>query len=114
MQEVSVVLGSQSYDIHIGEGFLDQLEVLMQSFSFSKRGLLISDSNVALLYGDKLLNILNQNGFAFDLFVVHAGEQAKSFNIAANLGAVTTFLPQERFITRWLSPARLPASWATA
>ena len=83
MQEVSVVLGSQSYDIHIGEGFLDQLEVLMQSFSFSKRGLLISDSNVALLYGDKLLNILNQNGFAFDLFVVHAGEQAKSFNIAA-------------------------------
>lgn len=85
MQEVSVVLGSQSYDIHIGEGFLDQLEVLMQSFSFSKRGLLISDSNVALLYGDKLLNILNQNGFAFDLFVVHAGEQAKSFNIAQKI-----------------------------
>ena len=46
--------------------------------------------------------------------LVKASGTAKSFNIAANLGAVTTFLPQERFITRWLSPARLPASWATA
>lgn len=85
MQEVRVELGSQSYDIHISEGFLDKLEVLIQSFSFSKRGLLISDSNVSSLYGDELLNILNKNGFEFSLFVVTAGEQAKSFNVAQKI-----------------------------
>ena len=82
MQEVRVELDVNSYTIYIGNTLLDQLACIMKNFSFSKRGLLVSDSNVAPLYENQLLNALKACGIQFDSLVVDAGEQAKSFDIA--------------------------------
>lgn len=85
MAEVSVALGSDSYDIYIGPGIMERLSELAGRQKFSRKALLITDEHVDSLYGSKVLAILQQAGFQAEIAVVEAGEDSKSAETAMKL-----------------------------
>lgn len=78
MRKVRVELGTLSYDIVIGMDLDDELRAFVEQAGFSKKALLISDTNVGKLYGERVLRVLRQAGLAAELFLVPAGERSKS------------------------------------
>lgn len=85
MRTVSVDLGDKSYDILIGHDLKQQIIDFIQSQKFSQRALLVSDSNIAPLYGEKVKSILDEAGLDTKLAVIPAGEQSKSLSVAETL-----------------------------
>ena len=55
MRTVKVDLGDKSYDIIIGHNLKQQIIDFVQSRKFSRKALLITDTNIEPLYGAKLL-----------------------------------------------------------
>lgn len=84
-QVVSVDLGEDSYDIFIASDLYQQIKTFVKQKKFSQRGLIISDSNVAPLYGDKLQALLKEAGISAELAVVPAGEGSKALMSAEKL-----------------------------
>ena len=78
MRTVQVPLGNRSYPILIGAGALSRLAGECSRRTFAKRCTVISDRNVAPLYGGAVLDSLRQVGFEPVLVSVAAGEAAKS------------------------------------
>jgi 3-dehydroquinate synthase len=74
-----VALGTRSYDILVGSGLLGQAHALMAPVLASKRTVIITDTNVAPLYGESLLAQLKGHGSGCDMLTVPAGEGSKSF-----------------------------------
>lgn len=85
MRKVSVDLGDQSYDISIGHGMGEELASFVKGRGYSKKSLVISDTNVAPLYGKMILNILKTSGLEPELYVVPAGESSKSLGEAEKI-----------------------------
>ena len=85
MNEVRVSLGERSYSIHIGNGILHTIGENMNAFSFSRKTLVISDTNVAPLYLDTVVNSLQEAGFVPYTAIVEAGEKSKAFATAEQL-----------------------------
>jgi 3-dehydroquinate synthase len=75
---VEVRLGARSYLVLIDRGLLGKLPELLSAERFPKRCAIISDSNVAPLYGEKVQRALRDAGFEALLLAVPAGEQSKS------------------------------------
>jgi 3-dehydroquinate synthase len=75
---VNVPLGERSYEIRIGPGLLSQLGKACARLKLGGRFVIISDSNVAPLYGAKVQQTLQQAGFSGQLITVPAGETSKS------------------------------------
>ena len=69
------VSASGSYDVLIGEGLLDRLGSLVREAlpSADKQVLLVSDSNVAPLYAERVSMSLGAAGFDVHLEVLPAG-----------------------------------------
>ena len=67
MRKVRVDLGAQSYDIVIGHDLAAEIEQFIRQADFSKKALLITDSNVGPLYGKKVLSILKKAGLTVEL-----------------------------------------------
>ncbi|MEW6157974.1 MAG: 3-dehydroquinate synthase [Verrucomicrobiota bacterium] len=78
MRVVHVPLGDRSYPILIGEGVLARLGKECARFQFSRRCAVITDSQVAPLYGESVLGHLKAAGFEPVLITVPAGEPSKS------------------------------------
>lgn len=84
MKTLRVNLPGREYDIHIGHGLLNRAEELINevfpdgSNKKEKRITVVTDSNVAPLYADRLLNRLGE--YNTKLIVVKAGEEAKSID----------------------------------
>ncbi len=76
-QIVNVVLGSRSYAIHLGEGLLPQLGVLMAQVLRGRRVLLVTDNHVSAILGETVTVSLRGAGFAVSRSVVPAGEASK-------------------------------------
>lgn len=76
-----VELGPRSYDIHIGNDWLEQLIPHLESFSRNSRLVIITDANVAEIAGQRLLELMQSRGFKADLAVFPGGEDHK--NLAA-------------------------------
>jgi len=72
--------GSDSYDIVIGDGVLDRLPVIIQAQDGVDRCVIITDSNVNLLYGEMVKERLKQIGAPLDVIEIPAGESSKSMN----------------------------------
>ncbi len=85
MEEVKVALGERSYSIYIGSSILPTIGERMQAFPFSKKALIISDTNVAPLYLECVISSLKAGGFEPDTFIIPAGEQSKSFASAEQI-----------------------------
>ncbi len=81
MQTINVNIPNCEYEIKIEKGLLNRCgEELLQLFSVC-RVAVISDTNVAPIYGEKLLNSLKSCGFDPFLVTVPAGESSKSIKM---------------------------------
>ena len=79
IKQVAVELGARSYNINIGTEF----ELFTDGGGRS--ALLVSDSNVDPLYGERCSKLLEARGFRVARVVVPAGESTKSLQHAGNL-----------------------------
>lgn len=85
MRKVRVDLGEKSYDIIIGYGIADEIISFVRTSGFSAKGLVITDSNIAPLYADKIKSTLQTAGLSVEIAVIPAGESSKSLAIAEDL-----------------------------
>lgn len=78
MKTLTVALERRSYDIHIGSGLLTGAGASVRAVCPRARQLfLVTDSNVAPLYADRLEKSLTEAGFWVARHVVPAGESSK-------------------------------------
>ena len=84
-QTVHVELGSRSYDIQIGSGNLYHWGPLLTGCPQATHAVIITDTNVDPLFGDKLADYLADHNFEIDLMIVDAGEPSKSPEVAHEL-----------------------------
>ena len=66
------------YRVLVGRGILDSLAPLLEEYAPAHRYALISDSNVAQLYGESTIRQLEGAGLNAELFTFEAGERNKS------------------------------------
>ena len=85
MREVRVELGEKSYSIYIGYGLEGELRSFVQTASFSKKAMVVTDTNVGPLYGAKIQTILREAGLEAAVVTVPAGESSKSLAVAEDL-----------------------------
>ncbi|MCF6137573.1 3-dehydroquinate synthase [Pseudalkalibacillus berkeleyi] len=77
MEKVHVNTEAKKYSVYIGDGIVDQLpEVIQSQVPDCGKILIITDSNVAPLYLNKVKGLLD--GFSVNEWVVPAGETSKS------------------------------------
>lgn len=80
MLTVSVSPGEHSYEVLIGSGLLAQTGNLARRyFPYSRRCVIVTDSNVGPLYGESVAAPLRDAGFSPEILTVPAGEGSKSF-----------------------------------
>ncbi len=77
MEKVNVGT-SHTYEIHIEEGILGRVAEECSAVLKSEKLLLLTDSNVAPLYGQSVRNSLTAAGYAVYDYVIPAGEESKS------------------------------------
>ena len=87
------VEASRSYDIHIGRGLLSGVPELIRPVVGGCRLAVITDSNVDLLHGDRLMVALESAGYDAVKYVIPAGEASKC---ADNLLAFLNFMAVEQ------------------
>ncbi|CCO08866.1 3-dehydroquinate synthase [Desulforamulus hydrothermalis] len=85
MRKINLALGERSYPIYLEDGGLNRLGYYLQQLPLEKKALLITDSNVYPLYGEKVAAVMRQAGFQVAVARVPAGEQAKTLEQAARL-----------------------------
>ena len=85
MRTVKVNLGDESYDIIIGHNLKQQIIDFVRSRKFSRKALLITDTNIEPLYSAKIQSVLNEAGLDVKIAVIPAGEQSKSLSCAETL-----------------------------
>ncbi len=90
------VNASRTYDIIIDKGILDRAGELSAAVKKPCRAAILSDSNVAPLYAERLQKSLISSGFDPILYTIAAGEESKS---AESYLAFLAFLAQNK-ITR--------------
>ena len=77
MNIVPVDLGENSYNIFIARDLEKKLVEFCNKAHFSHRGIIITDTNVGPLYGDRLKKIVNDSGINVEAFQIPAGEGSK-------------------------------------
>ena len=85
MRMVRVDLGADSYDIIIGYGLEQELKDFAGQAGFSGKALVVTDTNVGALYGEKVIALLKEAGLQAELATVPAGEGSKSLSQAEKL-----------------------------
>lgn len=86
MAKITVDLGADSYNIHIGEKILgDAADFIADSKSFTKKVLLVTDENVFENFGESLSSSLESRGINFEVAKISAGETSKNLHEAENL-----------------------------
>jgi len=85
VEKIKVKLWKNSYSIFIEPDALKKLPGLFERFFPGKPAAVISDINVADLYGKEVLELLSQPGRHVKLFSFPAGESSKNINIAYRL-----------------------------
>ncbi|MBL4590028.1 MAG: hypothetical protein JKY11_08125, partial [Alphaproteobacteria bacterium] len=80
IKKLSVDLADAPYDIHIGEGLLDNIDAYIP-FSLENRTVFIlTDDNVRVLYADKVDTVLRSCGAQTHVLTIKGGESSKSFS----------------------------------
>lgn len=84
---VTVGLGDRSYPIHIQSGLLGKIANDLQAHPFAHRYCVISDDNVASLYGSQLIKSLNAARIDAQIITFPQGEMSKNFQTIASLAS---------------------------
>ncbi|HUT58956.1 MAG TPA: 3-dehydroquinate synthase, partial [Phycisphaerae bacterium] len=82
---VAVNLGERSYTVTIGAGVLDQLGPTAAEMGDVQSAAVVSDSNVAPLYGAQAVESLRGAGVGAELITFPAGEEHKSLATCGHL-----------------------------
>lgn len=82
---IVVSLGSRSYPVHVGPGALATLGERLRARTPAARAVVVSDRNVADLYGPRARRALRRAGFRVDELVVPPGERSKSMRHLSRL-----------------------------
>jgi len=82
---VPVSLAGRSYDVHIGQGLLDQAGRHIAPLLRRKRTAVVADADVAALHGARLLSSLASVGIESTVLTIPPGEASKSFEGLADL-----------------------------
>ena len=85
MRQVNVALGRKSYPVYIGSGLLAQAGGYLKERGFAGRLMVITDATVHRLYGSKLKQALEADGFQVSILEVPSGEEQKSLESAGRL-----------------------------
>src|SRR5271166_5095465 len=85
IQTVSLNLGPRSYPIYVGNGLVDQAGRICSDLGLKGRVAVVTDRNVATLYGDRIATSFENEGFRVSNHLVEPGEPSKSFKAAAEL-----------------------------
>lgn len=80
MKTIDVQTG-RSYKIHIDRGIMNMAGSYIREVSGAIRAVIVSDSNVAPLYADRIAASLREYGFETSLFVFEAGEERKRLSV---------------------------------
>lgn len=79
MHTFRVELGAASHDVHVGAGLLDELGALASGAGLKPgKSIIITDSNVATIYAERVEQALARAGFATTTATIAAGEESKS------------------------------------
>ncbi len=79
------VNASKSYDVKIGNGLLFQIGQEVSAVSKGTTAVVVSDSRVYPLYGEKVTHSLHEAGFSVLTHVIPAGEESKNGNTYLSL-----------------------------
>lgn len=82
MEKIRLDVGYTNYDITIGKNLDGEIKNFLAKKKYSEKVLIISDSNVFPLYGEKIAKIFNDAGYSAASYVVNAGEDSKSLTVA--------------------------------
>ena len=85
MHTVRVELDSNSYDIYIGNALDNELKKFISGAGFSQKAMLVTDTNVEKLFGDKIRLILESADLDVKLVTIPAGETSKSLSEAEKI-----------------------------
>lgn len=96
MTRVKVGLGARSYQIVIGAGLLGQASRWLKEINLSGKLVIITNPVVRKLYGDRLKEALDKDGFETTILLVDDGEEHKSLESAARLYSELTEQHAER------------------
>ncbi len=80
---VRVALGNRSYDICIGQEWLEQIPCKLPDIPVESQHILISDQNVFKIAGSRVLDILRGAGFRIESLVIEGGEECKNLSTMA-------------------------------
>ena len=92
MQTLSVALGDRAYPIHIGNGLLDQPELILPHIK-NQQAAIVTNTTVGPLYLERVQNILQQAGIKTLAVVLPDGEAYKN---SASLNQIYEALLQNR------------------
>lgn len=85
MRKLKVRLRTESYEIYIGWGILQQVGYFLKRNKFADKAVIITSPLVNKLYGDILRESLTQEGFEVAVLLVEDKEEYKSLESAARL-----------------------------
>ena len=80
IETVNLPLGSRAYDIHIGEGLLEQAGTFLAPLMPRPRTVVVTDENVFAAQGARLASGLKAGGIEADFITLPPGEATKSFS----------------------------------
>lgn len=86
------VSASSQYDIVIGKGLLDRVGKLVKEIKKNCKAVIVTDSNVDVLYSERLKKSLEQEGYEVLKFTFKAGEKSKN---------ATTFIEILEALAKW-------------
>ncbi len=84
-QKITIALKDHSYDIHVGDGLLDQAGKIITPLLNRPKTVIITDDNVARHQLPRLEKSLDLVNITFDVIILPAGEATKSFSQLENL-----------------------------
>ena len=87
MRTLDVPLGERTYSIHIGAGLLASLGERLAELCPAPTAAIVTDANVAPLYGDQAVAAMTDAGYRTALLVIEPGESSKSLATASGLYA---------------------------
>lgn len=85
LRRIRVELGALSYDICIGSDIGEEIRDFVARSDFSGRAMIITDSHVGPLYGERLSRLLGEAGMEVFTVTVPAGESSKSLSRAEKI-----------------------------
>ncbi|HEY3297695.1 MAG TPA: 3-dehydroquinate synthase family protein, partial [Armatimonadota bacterium] len=85
MSRIRIELGERSYDIHIGEGVIDNAGELIAAACKGRSAAVITNRKIGDLYAERLTGSLKKAGISSEVIVVPAGEKYKTLSTVGRI-----------------------------